>query len=83
VIEHNARPVADVRPVEAFRGCLLSESIPLAKAHAKELGYEPTLDSGFAADPDEIINSHRKPLNPRPHGIDPRFQLAHCKRASG
>ena len=55
---------ADVRPVEAFRGCLLSESIPLAKAHAKELGYEPTLDSGFAADPDEIINSHRKPLNP-------------------
>jgi len=36
----------------------------LAKAHAKELGYEPTMDADFAADVEEIINSHRKPLNP-------------------
>lgn len=64
VIEHNARPVAVVRPAEAPPGRLLSESIALAKAHAKELGYEPTIDADFAADLQEIINSHRKPLNP-------------------
>jgi prevent-host-death family protein len=60
VIEHNARPVAVVRPAEAPRGRLLSESIALAEAHAKELGYEPTMDPDFAADLREIINS-RKP----------------------
>jgi len=64
VIEHDARPVAVVRSPELFRGRLLSESIALAKAHAKELGYEPTLDSAFATDLEEIISSHRKPLNP-------------------
>jgi len=47
----------------AFRGRLISESIALAKAHAKELGYELTMDADFAADLEEIINS-RKPLNP-------------------
>jgi antitoxin (DNA-binding transcriptional repressor) of toxin-antitoxin stability system len=60
IIEHDARPVAVVRPAEAFRGRLLSESIGLAEAHAKELGYEPTMDQEFAADLREIINS-RKP----------------------
>src|SRR5882724_11600822 len=64
VIEHNARPVAVVRPAEGPRGRLISESIALAKAHAKELGYEPTMDADFAADIEEIINSHRKPLSP-------------------
>jgi prevent-host-death family protein len=64
VIEHNARPVAVVRPAESPRGRLISESIALAKAHAKELGYEPTMDAEFAADLEEIIDSHRKPLNP-------------------
>jgi len=64
VIEHDARPVAVVRPAEVFRGRLLSESIALAKAHAKELGYEPTMDPDFAADLEEIINSHRKPVSP-------------------
>lgn len=63
VIEHDARPIAVMRSTE-FRGRLLSESIALAKAHAKELGYEPTMDADFAADLKEIINSHRKPLNP-------------------
>ncbi|MGB2636840.1 MAG: hypothetical protein WAM58_23130 [Candidatus Acidiferrum sp.] len=37
-----------------------SESIALAEAHAKELGYEPTMDADFADDLREIINS-RKP----------------------
>ncbi len=60
VIEHDARPVAIVRSAEPRPGCLLSESIALAEAHAKELGYEPTMDPDFAADLKEIINS-RKP----------------------
>jgi prevent-host-death family protein len=64
VIEHDAQPVAVVRPADTFRGRLLSESIALAKAHARELGYEPTLDPDFAADLKEIIENHRKPLNP-------------------
>jgi prevent-host-death family protein len=64
VIEHDARPVAVVRPADTFRGRLLSESIALAKAHAKELGYEPTLDPDFAADLEEIVENHRRPLNP-------------------
>lgn len=64
IIERDSRPVAVVRSAEAPRGRLLSESIALAKAHAKELGYEPTMDVDFAADLKEIINSHHKPLNP-------------------
>jgi prevent-host-death family protein len=60
IIERNSRPVAVVRSAEAPRGRLLSESIALAEAHAKELGYEPTMDADFAADLKEIINS-RKP----------------------
>jgi len=44
---------------------VVDESLMLAKAHAKELGYEPILmDADFAADLEEFINSHRKPLNP-------------------
>jgi len=39
---------------------LLSESIALAEAHAKEMDYEPTMDADFAADLREIINK-RKP----------------------
>ncbi len=60
VIEHDARPVAVVRSAEPRPGRLLSESIALAEAHAKELGYEPTMDPDFAADLKEIIN-RRKP----------------------
>ena len=62
VIENGARPVAVLRSAEPHPGRLLSESIALAEAHAKELGYEPTLDPDFAADLEEIINS-RKPRN--------------------
>lgn len=64
IIERDSRPVAVVRSAELPGGRMLSESIALAKAHAKELGYEPTMDADFAADLEEIINSHRKPLNP-------------------
>ncbi len=65
VIEHDAQPVAVVSPAAASRpGRLLSESIALAKAHAEKLGYTPTLDADFAADLENIINSHREPLNP-------------------
>jgi antitoxin (DNA-binding transcriptional repressor) of toxin-antitoxin stability system len=60
VIERDSRPVAVVRSPEAVRGRLLSESIALAEAHAKEMGYEPIMDADFAADLREIINK-RKP----------------------
>ena len=60
IIERDSRPVAVVRSTESPRGRLLSESIALAEAHAKELGYEPTMDPDFAADLREIIHS-RKP----------------------
>ena len=62
IIERDSKPVAVVRPAEAARGRPISESIALAEAHAKELGYEPTMDPDFAADLEEIIKS-RKPRN--------------------
>ena len=60
VIESDARAVAVLRPAAEPRGRLLSESIALAEAHAKELGYEPMMDPEFAADMEEIVNN-RKP----------------------
>ena len=62
VIEHDEQPIAVVQSVEtpsvgAFRGRLLSESIARADAHAKELGFEPTMDADFFSDLQEIINS--------------------------
>ena len=62
IIERDAKPVAVVRPAEPVRGRPISECIALAEAHAKETGYEPTLDPDFAADLEEIISS-RKPRN--------------------
>jgi len=64
VIDDDDRPIAVLRAAEPHPGPgrLLSESIALAEAHAKELGYEPTLDPDFAADLEEIINS-RQPRN--------------------
>ncbi len=38
----------------------ISESIALAEARSKELGYEPVMDAEFAADMEEIIRN-RKP----------------------
>lgn len=64
IVIEGREPIVVVRAGEAraepVRGRLLSESIALAKAHAEELGYEPTLDPDFAADLEEIIKS-RKP----------------------
>ena len=62
VIESGAQPVAVPRPVTEPRGRLLSASIALAEAHAKEVGHEPVMDAGFAADLEEIIRN-RKPRN--------------------
>ena len=59
VIEHDARPVAVVRAAEPYTR-LLSESIALAEAH----GSTVTLDGDFGRDLEEIINSHREPLDP-------------------
>jgi antitoxin (DNA-binding transcriptional repressor) of toxin-antitoxin stability system len=60
VIEQSAQPIAVLKPVTALPGRLLSESIALAEAH----GCTATLDGGFAADLEAVINSHREPLNP-------------------
>lgn len=38
----------------------ISESIALAEARTRELGYKPVMDAGFAADLEEIIRN-RKP----------------------
>lgn len=60
VIESEASPSVVLRVAANPRGRLLSDSLALAEAHAMELGGEPVMDSGFAADLDEIIRS-RKP----------------------
>jgi len=59
IIEHDAEPVAVVHPAEP-RVRLLSESLRLAREH----GSKATLDEGFSRDLEEVINSHREPLNP-------------------
>lgn len=53
-------PVAVVRPAADKPGRLLSESIALAEEH----GSTVTLDEDFSRDLEEIISSHREPLNP-------------------
>jgi hypothetical protein len=64
IVIEGREPIVVVRAGEVraapVRGRLLSESIALAKAHAEELRYEPTLDPDFAADLEEIVKS-RKP----------------------
>lgn len=60
VIEKEASPAVVLRVAVEPRGRLLSESIALAEAHAKEMGYEPVMDPEFAADLEEIIRN-RKP----------------------
>jgi len=59
IIEKDARPVAVVRPAEPHVR-LLSDSLRLAREH----GSTATLDGDFARDLEEVINSHREPLNP-------------------
>ena len=60
VIEKDAVPAIVLRKAIEPRGRLLSESIALAEAHAKEKGNEPVMDADFAADLEEIIRN-RKP----------------------
>ena len=59
VIEHDARPVAVVRPAEPHVR-LLSESLRLAREH----GSSATMDADFAKDVEAAIESHREPLDP-------------------
>jgi len=60
VVIDDASPAVKLSLVAEPRGRLLSESLALAEAHAKELGYEPVMDAEFAADMEEIIRN-RKP----------------------
>lgn len=64
IVEKDRRAVARIRPA-ARPGRLLSECIELAKAHEEKRGFALTLDDGFANDLEEIIASHREPLEPR------------------
>jgi antitoxin (DNA-binding transcriptional repressor) of toxin-antitoxin stability system len=59
VIENGAYPPAVLRTAAPPRRSI-SESIALAEARTKELGYKPRMDAGFAADLEEIIRN-RKP----------------------
>lgn len=55
VIEKEAAPAIVLRVAGEPRGRLLSESIALAEAHAKETGTEQVMDPEFAADLEAII----------------------------
>ena len=59
VIESGAYPPAILRMAAPPRRSI-SESIALAEARTKELGYKPVMDADFAADLEEIIRN-RKP----------------------
>ena len=60
LIESNACVVAKLLPGDAARPRLLSESLRILK----ERGSSVTLDGEFGSDLEDIINSHREPLNP-------------------
>ena len=59
IIEKDAAPAVVLRKAAPPRRSI-SESIALAEGHTKELGYKPVMDTGFAADLEEIIRN-RKP----------------------
>ena len=58
VVERDHRAVAVIKPAGG-PGRLLSECIALAEAH----GSAVTLDEGFGKDLEEIVQSHREPLD--------------------
>ncbi|MGB8261418.1 MAG: hypothetical protein WCE75_13750 [Terracidiphilus sp.] len=60
VIGDAASPAVVLRVAAEPRGRLLSESLALAEAHAKETGMEPIMDAGFAEDMKQIV-ANRKP----------------------
>lgn len=59
VIDDGSKAVAVLHAPSPPRRSI-SESIALAEARSKHLGYKPVMDAGFAADLDEIIRN-RKP----------------------
>jgi hypothetical protein len=59
VIEKDATPAVALRKAAPPRRSI-SESIALAEGRTKELGYKPVMDTGFAANLEEIIRN-RKP----------------------
>jgi antitoxin (DNA-binding transcriptional repressor) of toxin-antitoxin stability system len=59
-IELDTRVVARLLPADAPRLRLLSESLRILR----DRGSATTLDGEFGRDLEEIINSHREPLNP-------------------
>ena len=59
IIESGSHPVAVIRAVAPPRRSI-SESIALAEARSKELGYTPVMDADFASDMEKIIRG-RKP----------------------
>lgn len=60
LIESDARVVAKLLPADAPRPRPLSESLKILK----ERGCSVTLDGKFGQDLEDVINSHREPLNP-------------------
>jgi antitoxin (DNA-binding transcriptional repressor) of toxin-antitoxin stability system len=59
IVERDAKPVAVIKAPQ-FRGRPIDECIAEAEAH----GSHATLDEDFAKDLEDIINSHREPLDP-------------------
>jgi antitoxin (DNA-binding transcriptional repressor) of toxin-antitoxin stability system len=59
VIENGAVPAVVIRKADPPSRSI-SESIALAEARTRELGYKPVVDADFAADMQEII-AKRKP----------------------
>lgn len=59
VTEKEASPAVVLRVAVEPRGRLLSESLALAEAHAREMDHEPVMDPDFAADLEEIIRNRR------------------------
>jgi prevent-host-death family protein len=63
IIESGSTPFAVLKPSAPPRRSI-SESIAMAEASTKELGYSPVMDADFAADLEEIIrNRYRRPRN--------------------
>jgi len=60
LIESDARVVARLLPGDVSHTRLLSESLRILK----ERGSTATLDDDFGRDLEEVINSHREPMNP-------------------
>ncbi len=59
IVERDAIPVAVIKAPQ-FRGRTIDDCIALAKTR----GLHATLDEDFAKDLEDIISSHREPLNP-------------------